>query len=158
MSDFVVRLARPEDREPCAALYARVAPLAYPGQDLVIEASAFDADTEGEVIFVAERNGVIAAFAAHYAPGNFLHHLYVAPEAHRIGVGSALLRAVEGHAPDGLTLKVPPNNNRARAFYEKHGWTVCGSGDNGQGPWLLYCAPTVAICSPVHGGAVSVAD
>lgn len=141
MSNFVVRRARAEDRAACTAIYTRALPQAMPNIDRVIDEAAFDNDTDGEDIFVMERGDALVGFAAHYAPGNFLHHLYVAPEAQRSGVGSALLTAIRAHAPAGVTLKVQLSNRNARAFYEAQGWAVCGEGEDAYGPWLLYGAP-----------------
>ena len=55
--------------------------------------------------------------------GNWLNGLYVAPDAARTGVGSALLDVVKGIRPDGFGLWVFESNTPARDFYRKHGLT-----------------------------------
>jgi chorismate mutase/GNAT superfamily N-acetyltransferase len=51
----------------------------------------------------------------------WLNGLYVAPDAARAGVGSALLDVVKGIRPDGFALWVFESNTPARDFYRKHG-------------------------------------
>ena len=50
-----------------------------------------------------------------------LESLYVAPGAHRHGVGSALFRRAQEARPDGLSWWVFRDNERARRFYESLG-------------------------------------
>ncbi len=140
MTEIIVRQARPEDRPACAAIYARTWSLAIPGYTRTIDQAVFDKETEDETIFVAERDGEIIGFAGYYRPGNFLHHLYVNPDAHRQGAGSALLRVVLAQAEPGLTLKVQIVNHRARAFYARHGFTESLTGQDQYGPWVLCTA------------------
>jgi GNAT superfamily N-acetyltransferase len=142
MGEIVVRRAQSHDRDACLAIYAAALPLARPGAGLAADSAAFDRDTEGEQLFVADHNGVAAGLASYYRPANFLHHLYVDPWAHGLGIGSALLTAVVAHAPVGITLKVNAANHRGRAFYEKHGWTLRGDGEDAFGRWLLLGAPS----------------
>ncbi len=49
--------------------------------------------------------------------------LYVLPEAHGRGIGSALLRHAQALHPDGLSLWVFATNAPAIAFYARHGFT-----------------------------------
>jgi GNAT superfamily N-acetyltransferase len=137
---LAVRIARAEDRPACAAIYARGWPLAIPGHTRNIDQLTFDKETEGEIIFVAERDGAIIGFAGYYEPGNFLHHLYVDPDAHGQGAGSALLAAVNAQGAPGLTLKVQIANHRARAFYATHGFIESMVGQDDYGPWVLCTA------------------
>ncbi len=53
--------------------------------------------------------------------GDWLNGLYVAPDAARSGVGSALLDLVKGIRPDGFCLWVFESNHPAREFYRRHG-------------------------------------
>jgi len=61
----------------------------------------------------------VAGFAV--LTGDELDGLYVAPEAQRQGVGSALFRHVQGLRPEGFGFWVFSENRRARRFYESHG-------------------------------------
>jgi GNAT superfamily N-acetyltransferase len=60
-----------------------------------------------------------------------LNDLYVAPEARRSGLGTALLRHVASEAPCDLTLKTAPDNP-ALQLYRREGYA--------EEPWsFLYC-------------------
>jgi GNAT superfamily N-acetyltransferase len=70
-------------------------------------------------VWVAERDGEILGFAA-LEPG-WLHHLYVAPQAHNAGAGSLLLAKAKAEMPQGFSLWTFQANLGARRFYERHG-------------------------------------
>jgi ribosomal protein S18 acetylase RimI-like enzyme len=89
---------------------------------------------------VAERDGAIAGYCAIFRPSRDqgaapqtaeIAALYVAPDRWRSGIGSALLEHVlaELQAEErwaDITLWVFAANDRARAFYEHHGFTSAG--------------------------------
>ncbi|HTO54593.1 MAG TPA: GNAT family N-acetyltransferase [Myxococcota bacterium] len=52
----------------------------------------------------------------------FVGYLYVDPPAQRSGVGRALLEHAKRLHPRGLSLYTHQRNQRARAFYERHGF------------------------------------
>jgi len=52
-----------------------------------------------------------------------LEHLYVASDAQRAGIGSALLETAKSRRPAGLRLWVFQRNEGALAFYARHGFT-----------------------------------
>ena len=79
----------------------------------------------GEVL-VAESDGSTVGFAA-LGPDR-LDHLYVAPDAQRAGVGSALLAAAQGTRAT-LVLHVFDRNTEAVRFYRRHGFAVTGGSD-----------------------------
>lgn len=56
--------------------------------------------------------------------GSYVDRLYVHPAAQRRGIGAALLADTKQRHPDGLSLHTHQKNTQARAFYEKHGFTV----------------------------------
>ncbi|MDY4297708.1 MULTISPECIES: GNAT family N-acetyltransferase [unclassified Xanthomonas] len=68
---------------------------------------------------VAEAQGQVLGFVAD--DGEELAWLYVDPAARRRGVGQALVAAVQGASPAGLTLELLEGNAAALAFYR-----VCG--------------------------------
>ncbi|MEO0619802.1 MAG: GNAT family N-acetyltransferase [Pseudomonadota bacterium] len=59
-----------------------------------------------------------------------LHQLYVHPAHQRLGVGKKLIDRVLVHAGPHcrLVLEVEPENLRAIAFYEAHGFRITGDG------------------------------
>jgi chorismate mutase/GNAT superfamily N-acetyltransferase len=70
-------------------------------------------------VWVAEHDGAVVGYA-RMTP-TWLDDLYVAPEAARQGVGSALLDLVKARRPDGFCLWVFEMNAPARGFYARHG-------------------------------------
>ena len=52
----------------------------------------------------------------------FIAHLYVDPPAQRSGVGSVLIAHAQALSPGGLSLYTHQRNQRARRFYERHGF------------------------------------
>ena len=65
-------------------------------------------------------NETINGFLAR--DGDDIHALYIAPDARGQGVGSRLLIDAM-HKNDQLSLWTLQANNRAQAFYERHGFT-----------------------------------
>lgn len=78
-------------------------------------------------VWVATRDDEIAGYAA--LDGGMLEHLYLRPEMRRQGIGTLLLDEVRRHSTDGLSLHVFQQNTDARAFYERHGFTVLDTSD-----------------------------
>ncbi len=88
---------------------------------------------------VAESPEGVVGYAA--VRGGHLEHLYVAPGAQGLGIGSRLLGWAKDASPDGLELWVFERNVRATAFYEARGFSVVrrtdGSGNEERQPDLL---------------------
>ncbi len=78
-------------------------------------------------MWVAVRDTEILGYAA--LEGDMLEHLYLRPDVRRQGIGTLLLDEVRRHSPDGLSLHVFAQNTDARAFYERHGFTVLDTSD-----------------------------
>jgi ribosomal protein S18 acetylase RimI-like enzyme len=78
-------------------------------------------------LWVAVRDGEILGYAA--LAGDMLEHLYLRPDSRRQGIGTLLLDEVRRHRPDGVTLHVFQQNTDARAFYQRHGFTVLDTSD-----------------------------
>ncbi|EOC1288353.1 GNAT family N-acetyltransferase [Cronobacter muytjensii] len=97
----------------------------------------FDADTLGETILVAEEDGHRLGFASLTGNDNFLHHLFVAPEAQGKGVGAALLAAVQARFTSTGALKCMVKNTHALRFYERRGWVREASGEAPEGAYEL---------------------
>jgi ribosomal protein S18 acetylase RimI-like enzyme len=77
--------------------------------------------------WVAVRDAEIVGYAA--LDGDLLDDLYLRPDLRRQGVGTLLLDEVRRHSPDGVSLYVFQQNTGARAFYERHGFTVLDTND-----------------------------
>jgi len=97
----------------------------------------FDAQTRGERILVAEDEaGAVTGFVSVWEPDAFIHHLFVAPERQREGIGHALLCAA-GWPREPLRLKCLVRNERALAFYRAHGFAEAGRGSTDDGEYVL---------------------
>jgi GNAT superfamily N-acetyltransferase len=77
--------------------------------------------------WVAVRDAEIMGYAA--LDGDMLEHLYLRPDVRRQGIGTLLLDEVRRQSPDGVSLHVFQQNTDARAFYERHGFTVFDTSD-----------------------------
>lgn len=71
---------------------------------------------------LAEVDGHAVGVAALKEGDDFLHHLYIHPDHHRQGIGTALLAWAKQNRPGGLQLWCFQANAKARAFYEHHGF------------------------------------
>jgi ribosomal protein S18 acetylase RimI-like enzyme len=91
-------------------------------------------------VWVAERGERVAGFFA--LSDDVLYHLYVYPELHGQGAGTALLDLVKELRPDGFQLWVFQRNTQARGFYERHGLELVrltdGSENQDREPDALY--------------------
>jgi len=71
-------------------------------------------------LWVADAQGLLAGFLA--VQGSYVDRLYVHPDRQRQGVGAALLARARELSPEGLELHTHQRNEKACAFYEKHGF------------------------------------
>lgn len=119
-----IRRARPDELKLCADLYARAGNAAFtwrpPGW---FKAADFLEHAKTEEVYVAESRGAILGVLAFFRPSNFVHSLYIEPSAQGLRLGTALIEAATKIADAPLSLKVDEPNTRARAFYEKLGFT-----------------------------------
>lgn len=94
---------------------------------------------DGEAVGLATCFWGFSTFAAR--PLLNLHDLAVLPKCRGLGVGRALLRAVEARARERgcakVTLEVREKNGRARGLYESEGFAHSGGGED-LGPDLFY--------------------
>jgi ribosomal protein S18 acetylase RimI-like enzyme len=139
----VIRRATHEDVDAVAALFRRsfgtldfLPTLHTPEEDRAYFAHALDAD-EG---WVYVDDGRMLGFAV--LAGDLLAHLYVEPDDWGHGVGHALFTHAIAERPGGFRFWVFQQNERARAFYERHGCRVVrltdGSGNEERSPDALY--------------------
>ena len=98
-------------------------------------------------VLVVRRDGLPIAFLA--LTDDTVEHLYVRPEAQRSGIGSALLQAAKSRSPSGLRLWTFQRNQRARAFYARHGFAELeltdGSGNEEREPDVLLAWASPAL-------------
>jgi GNAT superfamily N-acetyltransferase len=89
-------------------------------------------------VWVAESEGRVVAFASLH--GDMLEHLYVHPDFYSRGIGTSLLEKARSFSPGRLRLYTFVRNERARRFYERHGFRAIAFGsDNEQNePDVLY--------------------
>jgi GNAT superfamily N-acetyltransferase len=134
MTDFLIRIADPDDAIPVAQL---VAQLGY--EDITIEAARRRlVQILGRVdnmVYVAVSDRLVVGFI-HISVIETLEHeprgeirLLSVHEDHRSGgIGAALVAKVEEWARERHLLKVRVRSNvkrdRARTFYERHGYVV----------------------------------
>jgi ribosomal protein S18 acetylase RimI-like enzyme len=78
-------------------------------------------------VWVAEEDGRVVGLAA-IGEGT-LSHLYVHPDFHGRGIGSALLDKTKEVRPQGFTLWTFPQNENACRFYERRGLSAIQYGD-----------------------------
>jgi len=77
-------------------------------------------------VWVAERSEDLVGLIAIDPP--WIRQLAVFPEHQRRGVGTALLRRARECSPAEVRLYTFQRNDKARAFYEKHGFHVVALG------------------------------
>ena len=133
MSDIEIRPAGAADAAviACIHLTSRAAAMPYlpPQQRNHEQVTAWVEEVllETGQLWVAVRDGEILGYAA--LDGDMLEHLYLRPDSRRQGIGTLLLDEVRRHRPDGVSLHVFQQNGDARAFYERHGFTVLDTSD-----------------------------
>jgi putative acetyltransferase len=87
------------------------------------------ANPDGEIRFIAEFDGQAVGIGALISASNQLRACYVAPEAARRGVGTALVRAIEHEArARGVSFLDLEASINAEAFYSRLGYESLGRG------------------------------
>jgi putative acetyltransferase len=142
--DVVIREMRPEDARAFLEIHHAavrgVAANDYPPEvidawapaELTDEAVAFvRANPEDELRLIAEIGGRIVGVAAFVAANAELRACYVAPEASRRGVGSALVRKLEQVAHEqGLAFLELDSSVTAAPFYDTLGYETRERGEH----------------------------
>jgi len=131
LGDITIDAANDDDREWCARLMASSEPWLTLGQTIDQTRPLFHRkDSE---LHIARHNGAPRGFlllrerGIVYSP--YIASLAVSPEARGQRIGSRLLDFVEERARPAskhIFLCVSSFNTRARALYERHGYTVVG--------------------------------
>ena len=91
-----IRSFQNHDRAPLSELFLNTRKLSWPWLDSSKWGlSDFEKYTENEMILVAKKDQEYLGFASIYLQENFLHHLFIAPNAQNQGAGTALLHTAE---------------------------------------------------------------
>lgn len=121
---LIIRTARTAaEIEDAAALYVRSGRAAFtwrPEEHFRVE--DFRLFAQDEEVWLALLGEALVGTLSIFRPENFIHCLYVDPDAQHLGVGRALVAHVRRVADAPLTLKLDVPNRRAIAFYEATGW------------------------------------
>jgi GNAT superfamily N-acetyltransferase len=116
-----------------AALYVRSGRAAFTWRPPEhFQAADFKLFAQDEEVWLALLGEAPVGILSIYRPENFIHCLYVDPDAQRLGVGRALVAHIRRIAGAPLTLKLDVPNRRAIQFYEATGWQrMTGLDDQG---------------------------
>ncbi|AOQ02157.1 GNAT family N-acetyltransferase [Enterobacter hormaechei] len=137
-ADTMIRPWQEDDRPFLRTLYLHARRVAWPWLDnSEWQLEDFDAATRDEQIWVAIHDGHRVGFASVWENDNFLHNLFVDPLYQRLGVGRLLLEQVQRTFTSTGALKCLVKNERAVAFYQRHGWHIEATGDSPEGEYYL---------------------
>jgi GNAT superfamily N-acetyltransferase len=119
--------------DDAAALYVRSGRAAFTWRpDHHFRVEDFRMFALDEEVWLALMGEALVGILSIFRPENFIHCLYVDPDAQGLGVGRALVAHVRRVAGAPLTLKLDVPNRRAIAFYEATGWSrLTGLDDHG---------------------------
>jgi chorismate mutase/GNAT superfamily N-acetyltransferase len=149
MDELRLRPAGTSDLPALAEVFLRARAAAVPAMppgthsDAEVRAWVGGWDLAAWDVWLAEADGPPLGFAV--VAGDWLHSLYVAPEAAGQGIGGTLLDLVKGLRPGGFGLWVFESNVPARSFYEHRGLVSLertdGSGNEEGAPDLRMAWP-----------------
>jgi len=134
-----LRRYQPGDEDAAIALWLRTWQAAYPGLNFAERLDWWRTRWRNELvpsaaITIAEAEGAgereMIGFVTVDPRTLYLDQIVVAPEHWASGVGTALMAEAKRLSPAGLDLDVNTDNARAVRFYEKHGFSITGSGVN----------------------------
>jgi len=127
-----------EDRQVLRYIYFESRRSAFPWlSEESLEFLDFDKDTQGESIWVSEREGSVVGFVSVYEAENFIHNIFVRPEWVGRGCGSELLAACLESMGRPAWLKCVAENTRALEFYRVKGWTTVDHGVSEDGRYFV---------------------
>lgn len=121
---FTIRKAKDSaEIADAAALYERSGTAAFTWRPKgYFKAEDFLRFAEEEEVWLALAGGALLGILSLFRPENFIHCLYIDPDAQRLGVGRALVSYLHKETGRPMTLKLDLPNKKAIAFYESTGW------------------------------------
>ncbi len=131
---LAIRTARgAEEIDAAAALYVRSGRAAFTWRPSDhFRAEDFRMFALDEEVWLAVMGETVVGILSLFREENFIHCLYVDPDAQRLGIGRALVARVRKIVDAPLTLKLYVPNRLAIAFYEATGWQrLTGLDDQG---------------------------
>jgi ribosomal protein S18 acetylase RimI-like enzyme len=143
-----LRPAEASDHPGLAGIFLRAREASFTWLDPEsLELDDFAVQTEGEVIHLAEDDqGRLLGFISVWEPEAFVHHLFIAPEHQRKGIGRALLADLQMRLAGPFKLKCMMANQPALDFYRMLGWTELEIGTTEEGDYfLMEWRPTGAV-------------
>jgi putative acetyltransferase len=131
---FHLRPYRDEDEDAVIALWLKTWQRAYPSIDFAARVTWWRERWRKDLvpdaaIIVAEQSGDLIGFVTIDLKG-YLDQLVVSPDHWGSDLGNALLDEAKRLSPDGITLLVNTDNNRAIRFYERNGFVRAGGDVN----------------------------
>ncbi len=133
-----IRPALPADGQAIQRLFEQIISTAAWLPPLARTKTNFSQSSEGELVIISlSSRGHLQGLLSVWQEQSFIHHLYVAPEYRRQGVGTALLDSLKPWLPRPWQLKCIQANAAALAFYQARGWVIVGRGSGEQGDHLL---------------------
>ena len=131
---FQLRPYCAEDEDAAIALWLDTWKLAYPSIDFDARVTWWRERWRNELvpyaaIIVADQAGAMAGFVT-IDPSGYLDQLVVAPRHWGSPLATLLVDEAKRRSPDGITLKVNADNNRAIRFYERSGFLHAGEDMN----------------------------
>lgn len=135
---MTIRRFEERDREALRGIYLQTRMKSFSwleGKHLKLD--DFDKDTEGESIWVCEKQAEIVGFVSAQVAGKFIHHLYVLPKFSKNGYGSKLLKACLDSVGYPAQLKCVSENTRALRFYRSKGWHTLSREEDIDGEYHL---------------------
>jgi putative acetyltransferase len=142
---WTLRSAHPNDAERLTDIFLTAFAVSVPGLPLAHSRDEIIAwlgtkQIPQRVVTVADMEGSPAGFVA--SDEAWVHQLFVAPEFHGTGLGSALLETVLSKASRPIRLWAFQRNAQARRFYERRGFMAelftDGSTNEERTPDVLY--------------------
>lgn len=120
---LIIRQPQPEDQKNLEQIFLiarEVTFIPQPGE--IFRLNDYSESIIGEEVWVAEKDSTVVGFVSFKIQDDFVHNLFVHPNWHRMGVGSALLKTAESRLQHPIELRVRLENWKACNFYEKNGW------------------------------------
>lgn len=136
---LIIREPKEEDHKSLAIIFLIARQKTFiPRQDEVFALEDYSESVAGEEIWVAEKDGIVVGFVSMWVDDNFIHNLFVHPDWHKLGIGSALLKKAESRLKCPMELKVRLENLNACKFYQKHGWIKVDLSSDPKEPYFCY--------------------